>query len=406
MRVLLAPHGTRGDVQPMLALAVALRARGHVVRFSVPDGFLAWLDACGFEALSNGVDIEAEMHEPDARLDSVRWMLGRLIEQTARMFAPIARASEGVDLVAGAGAQLVTSSIAEWRGVPHVMFAFCPCAMPTSAAPPPTVRTQTLPPWVNRMLWQVGSPIADLALRATINRGRASLGLRAIVSTLSHISASRVVIAADPDLAPLGDDVLASVVGTDALVLDQGGDVEPRLDAFLNQDPAPVYIGFGSMVAAHAEDLAGHAIAAARAVGRGALISAGWAGLDRYVAQADDILTVGSIPHRTVFPRVGVVVHHGGAGTTTAAAAAGVPQVILPHLLDQFYWAHRIERLGLGPRALHVDLITADILSDRLDVALNDTGIRKRAAALGPAIAARNGAAAAADQFEELVGLQ
>jgi vancomycin aglycone glucosyltransferase len=403
MRVLLAPHGTRGDIQPMVALAVALRARGHVACFSVPESFLAWVRACGFDAVSNSVDIEAEMQAPDARLDSVRWMFGRLRDHTARMFEPIARASEGADVVVGAGAQLVTSSIAEWRDVPHATFAFCPCAIPSGGAPPPTVRTQTLPPWLNRLLWQVGAPMADLALRGTINRGRATLGLPAIFSTLSHISDSRVVIAADRDLAPLGNDGPASVVGTDALILDAGHALDPGLDAFLNLDPAPIYVGFGSMIASRTADLAEQAIAAARAVGRGVVLSGGWAGLDRHVTQADDIMTVGSVPHRAVFPRVAAIVHHGGAGTTTAAAAAGVPQVILPHLLDQYYWAHRIERLGLGPRALPVELITADILTDRLDTALNDAGIRKRAARLGPAVAARNGAN---DAVDHLLGLK
>ena len=112
---------------------------------------------------------------------------------------------------------------------------------------------------------------------------------------------------------------------------------------------------------------------------------------------------VGAVPHHAVFPRVAAIVHHGGAGTTTAAASAGVPQVILPHILDQFYWAHRIERLGLGPLGLPVDLITADILTDRIDIALHDAGMRKRAAAMGPAIAARNGAHAAVDHIERLV---
>ena len=80
-----------------------------------------------------------------------------------------------------------------------------------------------------------------------------------------------------------------------------------------------------------------------------------------------------------------------------------MPQVILPHLLDQYYWAHRIECLGLGPRALPVELITADILTDCLDAALGDGGIRRRAAALGPAVAARDGANDAVDHLEELV---
>jgi len=112
------------------------------------------------------------------------------------------------------------------------------------------------------------------------------------------------------------------------------------------------------------------------------------------------------VPHGVVFPRVAAVIHHGGAGTTTAAARAGVPQVILPHLLDQYYWARRVEQLRLGPRALAVDLVTADILADRIATALEDWTIRDRTRALAPAIAARNGVDAAVDHLERLETLQ
>ena len=403
MRVLLAPHGTRGDVQPMLALAVALRARGHVVVFVVPSNFLEWIRGCGFEGVSNGCDIEAAMHAPEAKLESLRWQFRHLKDHTARMFEPVARASEGAELIVGAGAQLVTASVAEWRDVPHANIAFCPCTMPTGEAPPPTVRTQTFPLWVNRLLWHVCAPIADLALRGTINRGRATLGLRPIDSPLAHIVESCVVVAADRDLAPLGDDAPASAVSTDAWIFDEPQTPDPRVEAFLNVDPAPIYVGFGSMVSHRAAVLSAHAVDAARAVGCRLILVGGWAGLDRFVTDADDVLAVRAVSHEAVLPRVALAVHHGGAGTTTAAARAGVPQVILPHILDQFYWAHRIERLGLGPRALSVDLITADILTDRIDAALNDAGIRKRAAALGPVIAARNGVVTAVDHLERLV---
>ena len=403
MRVLLAPHGTRGDIQPMLALAIALRDRGHIASFAAPSNFLEWIRARGFEAESNGVDIEAAMRAPDAKLESLRWLFGRLRDQAARMFDPVDRASEGADVIVGAGAQLVTASIAERRGVPHVSAAFCPCALPTGAAPPLTVRTQTLPPWVNLLLWQAGAPVLDLLLRGTINRGRATIGLSGIDSPFAHIMESGIIVAADRDLAPIGDAAPASAVSTDAWIFDEPHAFDPRVEAFLNLDPAPIYVGFGSMIAQRVPDLAAHAIAAARALGRGAIIAGGWAGLDRHITSADDILVVGAVPHHAVFPRVAAIVHHGGAGTTTAAASAGVPQVILPHLLDQFYWAHRIERLGLGPRGLPVDLITADILTDRIDIALHDAGMRKRAAAMAPAIAARNGAHAAVDHIERLV---
>jgi UDP:flavonoid glycosyltransferase YjiC (YdhE family) len=403
MRVLLAPHGTRGDIQPMLALGVALRARGHAPVFSVPSSFVDWVRANGFEASSNGVDIQAEMRSPDANLDSVRWMFGRLKEQTARMFEPIADASDGADVIVGAGAQLVTASIADLRKVPHAMVAFCPCAMPTAAAPPPTVKTQVLPPWVNRLLWQLGIPVADALLRGTINRGRAALGLPSIGGPLTHISDSLVIVSADPQLAPPALDSLPSVVSTDAMIFVEPHTPDPRVEAFLNQEPAPLYIGFGSMVASRAQRLAEHAIAATRAVGRPAIVAGGWAALERFVADADDLLTIGPTPHRAILPRVAAVIHHGGAGTTTAAASAGVPQVLVPHLLDQFYWAHRVERLGVGPRGLPASLLTADVLADRLDAAINDPGIRKRAAALGPAVAARNGAGAVVDHLERLV---
>jgi vancomycin aglycone glucosyltransferase len=405
MRVLLAPHGTRGDIQPMLALAVALRARGHTAAFSAPSNFLEWIRACGFEAMSNGVDIAAEMQSPEARLDSVSWMFNCLKDQSARMFAPVAQASEGADVIVGAGAQLVSDSVADWRDVPHALLAFCPCAVPSGATPPPMIRTQALPPWINRLLWQAAAAGADVGLSGVINRGRAALGLRSIARPLTQIFRHRVIVSADRDLAPLGDDTSDSVSGVDAMIWVEPHEPDPRVEAFLSLEPAPIYIGFGSMVAARVPDLAAHAVAAARALGRRAIIAGGWAGLDRHVASGDDLLTIGATPHHALFPRVAAIVHHGGAGTTTAAASAGVPQVILPHLLDQYYWAHRIERLGLGPRALPVDLITADILTDRLDTALHDAAIRKRAVAMGPAVAARNGANDAVDYLERLAGL-
>src|SRR5471032_865740 len=204
MRVLLAPHGTRGDVQPMLALAIALRGGGHAVSFAVPSNFLDWIRAHDFDAASNGVDIAAAMQAPDAKLESTRWLFRCLKDQTARMFEPLARASEGADLIVGAGAQLVTASIAEWREVPHANIAFCPCAIPNSAEPPPAFRTQALPPLVNLLLWHAGGAVADAAMRGTINRGRAALGLEPTDSPLGDIARSRVIVAADRDLAPLG----------------------------------------------------------------------------------------------------------------------------------------------------------------------------------------------------------
>jgi vancomycin aglycone glucosyltransferase len=404
MRVLLAPHGTRGDVQPMLALAHALVDRDHDVAFIAPENFVAWIRSHGFDAESNGVDVEAVLCDPAADLQSMRWQRRHLSEVIARLFDSLGHYAGGADLIVGSGIQMAASSIAEQRDVPYAAAVFCPCAVPSRWTPPPPIKAQTLPRWLNRLLWDLGGPVTSIALRGSLNRGRARLGLRPLHGVLDHLAGDLTLVAADRDLAPLGDDAPARATATDAWVLaTDAAPVDSTLAAFLAQDPAPVYVGFGSMIASRAPELADHAIAAVRATGRAAIIGGGWADLGRHVEPGDDLLIAPALPHAVVLPRVAAALHHGGAGTTTAAAAAGVPQVVLPHILDQFYWAHRVAALGLGPRGMPVELVTPDTLAERLDAAVSDPRYRSRAIELGRAVRARNGTAAAVEHLERLV---
>ncbi len=404
MRVLFAPHGTRGDVQPMLALALALRTRGHTVSFVAPDNDVAWVASFGFDAVPDGIDVESLLRAEAAIFDSLRWQARHFADVLIpTLFETIAQAAPDADLIVGSGVQVAAASIAEARGVPYASAVFCPCVVPSGAAPPPTVRTQTLPAWLNRALWAAGRPFADLLLRRPINQQRARLGLAPDPTPLATALGELVIVAADRDLAPLADDVPEKVVGTDAWILDERGALDDRTRAFLAAGTPPVYVGFGSMIAARSRELATQALAAIRSVGARAIVVGGWAELDRHIADADDVLVIRSAPHASLLPHVAAVVHHAGAGTTTAAARAGRPQVPVPHILDQFYWARRIELLGIGPRALPVPLVTADILAERVDAALNDPRMASRAAALGAAITPRNGVESAAELLESLL---
>jgi vancomycin aglycone glucosyltransferase len=402
MRILVASHGTRGDVQPIVALGVALKARGHVVRLVAPANFVTWVRGYGLDIESDGIDVEAALRSSGTGLQTLSWQMGYLSHTTPLLFEPVARASEGCELIVCAGIQFAAASVAQWRNVPYVHVLFCPCAAPSSATPPPNIHTQTLPRWINRFLWQVGGPLADFALRGPINRGRATLGLEALDNPISQILKGRTILAADRDLGPLPDDAPKCALSTDAWVLDEPGKLDARIEAFLRQGPAPIYIGFGSMIAPRAPELVAQAVAAVRAVGRRAVIAGGWAALEAHIQEADDVLIVDNVPHSLIFPKVAAAVHHGGAGTTTAAARAGVPQVLLPHILDQYYWANRVEALGLGPRALPVERATTHVLSDRIGRAINDPLIRERVNKLAPLVAARNGATAAVEHLEAL----
>jgi vancomycin aglycone glucosyltransferase len=402
MRILLVSHGTRGDVQPIVALGVALKARGHLVQLVAPANFVAWVRGYGLDMQSDGIDVEALLRSSGTGLQSLSWQMRYLSHTTPLLFEPVARASEGCELIVCAGIQFAAASVAQWRNVPYAHVVFCPCATPNSATPPPNVHTQALPRWINRLLWQAGGPLADLALRGPINRGRASLGLEALDNPISQILKGRTILAADRDLGPLPADAPKRAVSTDAWVLDEPGTLDARVEAFLQQGPAPIYIGFGSMIAPRAPELVAKAVAAVRAVGRRAVIAGGWAALEAHVQETDDVMIIDNVPHSLIFPRVAAAVHHGGAGTTTAGARAGVPQVLLPHILDQYYWAHRVEVLGLGPPALPIERVTVELLSDRFSRAVNDSLIRERVTRLAPLVAARNGVTAAVEKIEAL----
>ena len=405
MRVLVAPHGTRGDVQPLLALALGLRGRGHDVSFLVPDNFVPWIRGYGFACEPNGVDVEALL-QAGADLASFRWQLHHFRTVLgAALFESFLRITIDADIIVGAGVQLAASSVAELHDIAYASAVFCPCVVPNGDTPPPGIRTHALPRWANRLLWQLGMPITGVAIRGVINKGRARLGLEPVSNPLALLGSQPVIVAADRELAPLAADAPETVTATDAWVLDEPAPfVDPRVETFLETGLPPIYVGFGSMVSKKGTALAAHAVDAVRALGRRLILAGGWAALDRHVVEAEDVLAITGLPHRAVFPRVAAVVHHGGAGTTTAAAAAGAPQVVLPHLLDQYYWAHRVEQLGLGPRPLPVELVTADVLTDRIATALEDWSIREHARALAPAVAARNGVGDAIDHLERIAG--
>jgi vancomycin aglycone glucosyltransferase len=402
MRILLVSHGTRGDVQPIVALGVALKARGHLVKLVAPANFVTWVRGYGLDIQSDGIDVEALLRSSGTGLQSLSWQMRYLSDTTPLLFEPVARASEGCELIVCAGIQFAAASVAQWRNVPYMHAVFCPCATPNSATPPPNVHTQTLPRWINRLLWQVGGPLADLALRGPINRGRATLGLEALDNPVSQILNGRTILAADPDLGPLPNDAPKGAMTTDAWVLEEPGALDARVEAFLQRSPAPIYIGFGSMIAPRAPELVAQALAAVRAIGRRAVIAGGWAALEAHIQEADDVITVDNVPHSLIFPKVAAAVHHGGAGTTTAAARAGVPQILLPHILDQYYWAHRVEVLGLGPPALPIERVTVELLCDRMSRGVNDPFIQERVKRLAPLVTARNGVAAAVEKIETL----
>jgi vancomycin aglycone glucosyltransferase len=178
------------------------------------------------------------------------------------------------------------------------------------------------------------------------------------------------------------------------MLLDEPGHLPEAVEDFLAAGPPPIYIGFGSMPDARPGRTREQLVEVVRRVGCRAILYAGDCAPEGPKTQVErkDILTVGSLPHALLFSRVALAVHHGGAGTSARVARAGIPQVILPHVLDQFPWSVRIAERGLGPRPLHKPRPSTGSLVAHIREALENTNMQARAARLGRDLAGRDGA--------------
>ncbi|MCE7003151.1 glycosyltransferase [Kibdelosporangium philippinense] len=379
MRVLLSTSGSRGDVEPLLALAVRLRELGAEVRMCAPPDSASRLAEVGVPHVPVGQPArpKADGGKPPSREEMARF----LTEAITMQFDHVPAAAEGCDAVVTTGllpAAVGVRSVADKLGIPYFYAFYCPIFMPSPYyAPPPPIGEPPAPAGTDiRALWDRNNQSAYRRYGDTLNSQRAAIGLPPVEDIFGYCYTSRPWLAADPVLAPLQPTDL-DAVQTGAWILPDSRPLSVSLEAFLEAGPPPVYVGFGSMRAdAHAAKVA---IETIRAQGRRVILGRGWADL-ALIDEQDDCFAVDEVNHQALFSRVAAVVHHGGAGTTTTAARAGAPQVLVPQIADQPYYAGRVAELGIG--AAHDGPIpTFDSLSTALTTALAPE-TRARATAL------------------------
>jgi vancomycin aglycone glucosyltransferase len=349
--VLLSTIGSRGDVQPLVALALELKALGQEVRLCVPPDFRDWIEGLGLPVTPIGPKLRSTAKASPSAAPITTERRRQMIEGTvATQFETLAAAASGCDLLVGATAlQIAAPSIAERMGIPYVFAAYCPTVLPSPHHAPPvlTMLGDTPVPAIPDYsgLWAQDAQRWNDTWHPLINAQRASLGLRPIQDVRRYVLTDRPWLAADPTLAPWPDPADGAVFQTGAWILPDERPLSPELAAFFEAGEPPIYFGFGSIRAT--ENLSRVMIESARALGRRAIVSRGWAELT-LLDDAPDCLALGEVNQQALFPRVAAVVHHGGAGTTTAAARAGAPQVVIPQHYDQPYWAQRVQQLGIG----------------------------------------------------------
>jgi vancomycin aglycone glucosyltransferase len=321
MRVLLSTYGSRGDVEPLVALAVRLRALGAEVRVCTPpdEEFTELLAREGVSPVTFDRPWRSWERPPTAGERRQR-----VADFIAAQYQTVAEAAADCDvIVATAMSQFVGPSVAEELGVPYRCAILCP-----------------------DVLRGLGGRGFDELFREPIDAHRRSIGLPPVEDVGRFLFTDRPLLAADPTLGPWHGQDRFHPMQTGAWILRDGRPLPTELQTFLDAGEPPVYLGFGSMRTVGAES-ARAAAEAIRAQGRRVLIGRGWAGLAP-VDDQEDCHVIGEVNQQELFGRVAAVVHHGGAGTTTTAARAGVPQVVVPQGGDQTYWARRVAELGIG----------------------------------------------------------
>lgn len=358
--------------------------------------------AAGIDYRAMGRSMEEFLVRNSGSMHRHSLRLARIIKrdidaEVAMQFELLTELVREADRVVAASLVFAARDCAEQAGKPYRFLAFAPEIFPSRHHPGLGERCQGFPKWLNRLSWWLTRRVDNWLLLRPINCGRAKLGLAPIDDALAHFAdPARSLLATDAELAPAPPDVPVPVPPTGAMLLREDASLPEPVEAFLAAGPSPVYIGFGSMPDARPERTLARIAEAVRLVGCRAIVCAS-AGAPPRPGFGPNILCAGMLPHARLFPRVAVVVHHGGAGTCARAARAGVPQIILPHVLDQFPAAARLARRGLSPPPLLRAKLTGEALASRIRTALGDAAMRDRAAGLAQRLAGRDGAEAAAE---------
>jgi len=411
VKVAIAVHGTRGDIEPAGAVALELLRRGHQVNLAVPPNLLEFAASAGLPAaVSYGVDSHQQLDADLFRdLHTVRNPVTVLRESQEyiaqgypEMSETLAELAADADLIlTGTTYQDVAGNVAEYHDIPLAALHYFPfranrqlLAVPIPLPMPVVKRGFAVVEWGH---WRLSKKAEDAQ--------RVSLGLppATVRSTRRMQDRGALEIQAYDEVlfpglsAELGPD--KPLVGSMSMQLST--DTDTDVMAWIADGTPPIYFGFGSMPVQAPADAVAMIGRVCAELGERALISAGVWDLDDLPADRH-VKVVGPVNHAAVFPRCRVLVHHGGAGTTAAGVRSGVPAVVLWVSADQPVWANRIDRLKLG--AAHRFSSTNErVLGKALRTALRpDYQMRARAAATRM-VQPADSAARTADLLEQAV---
>lgn len=413
-KVTLLALGSRGDVQPFVALGLGLRDAGIEVTVAAAEDYRELVEAWGlrFASLVGSIRefmdrqmIYAMLDEPENPLRFIGGMMEVVRPLIKRLVRDVYDACAGVDaVVVSTLGYYAGYDVAEALDVPMVVVHLHP-NVPTKAYPHVFLPAlKWLPRWLESRYHLIGHTATEAAywgfVLPPLNDarrevlGKGSLGPADIMGRIKE-PIRPVLHAYSPLLTRTPADWGRDVYVTGYWFLDEppGWQPDEGLAAFLQSGEKPVYVGFGSnLVGRDPDGVSMMIVQALEKTKQRAVILAGWGDLGN-IDLPDSVYRVESVPHSWLFPHMKAIVTHCGAGTTGAALRAGVPIVPVPFFGDQLFWAARTAQLGVSTKPLPRRNLTEAGLAARIQQALDDAEMQRKSAMLGQRIQAEQGVA-------------
>jgi UDP:flavonoid glycosyltransferase YjiC (YdhE family) len=393
-RYVLSSLGTRGDLDPILALGIALRSRGHDVVVATSKNLCEHARQYGLEVHSICGDLSGISGNPLAGLMEIK----RSMEENLRTMAAIA---EGSCAVIGSGFAIGSPTVAELCNVPFIYSVVSPSFLPESGLLP-YIGTP-VPTWLSQIGWFYQRLSWNMLFRSKIDAFRKNAEMRPAKSLFAELFQPRSrILAVPPALAGPLAEPRAGTYQSGFLRLPDEGELPVHVQKFLASGTPPMVIAFGSSIIGKIRGIILNLIGAAEAMGLRTLLASSWS--DAQVGELpSSVCRCPEVPYSVLFREAGLVVHHGGAGTLASALAAGKPQLILPGFADQLYWARQAFKLGVCPRPiLRTNVTKARIAEAMREIQINPRIAERSQKARVEGIAA-NGAPAAAEWLDTVI---
>lgn len=412
MRINLLILGSRGDVQPALALGIGLKQAGFEVQVGALEEFRSLIGAYGLGFIPLKVNLQELLNQSagnKAFTGTAFFELMKLFRNIySMMVTEFWQVSQGYDLlISNTATAMAVDAVAEKLQIHHIETSVFP-GWPTRAFPSffgpwsPSLGSQStgltgqIKGAINWFSYKPVNWVVSLGLRPIIEHCRRDiLGLPKKKSERSNDKPAPILAGFSRHVLPRPPEWKENIHVTGYWYLDNPDyEPPPDLQAFLDAGAPPVYIGFGSMPSQNPEQVTDMVIQALTMTGQRGILLTGRGILGRGMTKlsaAHPVYFVESMPHDWLLPRTVAVVHHGGAGTTAAGIRAGVPSILIPVGADQRLWAYRVKALGIGPDPIPRSRLTADRLAEAITQAVTDQVARQRAAALGEKIRTEDG---------------